>query len=407
MGQVTHFGPILGDVSVDGLLAEGRAARKEGRWDQARAAFLAALAYGEPPAALEGLGEVLWWLGEARASLAYHRRAYVVYRRNGDVFGAARAAIGVCDRYASNFGNTTVAAGWLARAERLVSDLDHHPLRGWLWLIRSHLSPDPARVIESIERVQSLAHAAGDVDLELAALAELGGKLVGAGRVDEGLELLDEAMTGSFAGECQSFLPPVWASCEMLKACEVAGDLRRATEWMRVVDEFTDRYGCPFVYATCRMRYGSLLVVRGHWPQAEKELGAAIRLSDGAGPVLEAEALARLAELRLRQGRLEDAEALVAGVHDELAAGLTIARVRSARGESVTALLERYYARELHVAERAAALAMLVDAYLAGSQLGPASAAAEQLEALADAASGGNTGALGALAAAASLDRKG
>ncbi len=82
---------------MDGLLAEGRAARKAGSWDQARTAFPAALDHGEPPAALEGLGEVLWWLGEPRASLAYHRRAYVAYRRAGDVFGAARTAIGVSD----------------------------------------------------------------------------------------------------------------------------------------------------------------------------------------------------------------------------------------------------------------------------------------------------------------------
>ena len=116
MGKPTVFRPILSGVSVDGLLAEGRAARKAGSWDHARAVFVAALDHGEPPAALEGLGEVLWWLGEPRASLAYHRRAYVAYRRAGDVFGAARTAIGVSDRYASNFGNRAVAAGWLARA---------------------------------------------------------------------------------------------------------------------------------------------------------------------------------------------------------------------------------------------------------------------------------------------------
>ena len=132
-------------------------------------------------------------------------------------------------------------------------------------MIRSHLSLDSASAIESIQRVQGLARATGDVDLELAALAELGARLVGAGSVDEGLGLLDEAMSGSFESECQSFLPAVWASCEMLKACEFAGDLRRATEWMRVVDDFTDRYGCPFVYASCRMRYGSLLVAKGRW----------------------------------------------------------------------------------------------------------------------------------------------
>jgi DNA-binding CsgD family transcriptional regulator/predicted negative regulator of RcsB-dependent stress response len=400
MGQLTHFRTHTGAVAVDRLLADGRSALKAGRWEEARTAFTAALAHGEPPAALQGLGEVLWWLGEPQASLAYHRRAYVAYQRLGDVTGAGRSAISVMDRYASNFGNAAAAAGWLARAERLIADIDHHPLRRWLSLIRIHHSPESALAIEPIERLQSLARAAGNVDLELAALAELGGRLVQAGRVDEGLGLLDEAMTGSFAGECQSFFTPVWASCEMLKACEIAGDLRRATEWVRVVDEFTDHYGCPFVYASCRMRYGSLLVAKGQWPQAEQELRAALRLSGGAGPRLETEALARFADLRLRQGRLEDAEALMSGVHDELAAGLTIARVRCARGESVVALLERYEAQSAHQVGRAAGLAMLVDAYLAELQLGPANSAAKQLDALAQAGRGGTTGALAALAAA-------
>jgi ATP/maltotriose-dependent transcriptional regulator MalT len=167
----------------------------------------------------------------------------------------------------------------------------------------------------------------------------------------------------------------------MLGACEAAGDLGRAQQWLRVIDEFTERYGCPFMYATCRTHYGGLLMAKGRWDQAERELAAAIRMSGAAGPVPHALALTQLAELRLRQGRLEEAEALLPDCHSDLLEG----RVRLARGELAVAvrLLERCAERAGDTPGAAACLSVLVQAQLAARDLGGGESTVRRLEALA------------------------
>lgn len=232
-----------------------------------------------------------------------------------------------------------------------------------------------------IRAALTVAQDTGDVDLELSALSDLGGRLVGAGQAAEGLALIDEAMAGAMSGECRRLETAVWASCTMLGACEAVGDLTRATHWLRVIDDFTDRYGCPFVYATCRTHYGGLLLAKGHWDQAERELAAAIRMSGRAGPVPHAQALARLADLRLRQGRVEEAETLSSGCNDDL----VTAKVRLARGEAevAVALLERCLAYAVGPAATAAVLALLVEARLAQARPAEAAQAVDRLAALA------------------------
>ena len=136
-------------------------------------------------------------------------------------------------------------------------------------------------------------------------------------------------MAGTLGGEHRRLLTVVVASCDMLVACDLAGDLRRAVQWCQVADQFIDRYGCPFLYARCRTLYGSVLLAKGRWEEAETELLAAIRMAEGAGPGPRAEALARLADLRLRQGRLEEAEGLLTERGGGRAAARTAARRRS------------------------------------------------------------------------------
>ncbi len=361
--------------------ADGQAALDDGRWSDARTAFETALAERESPEALDGLGEALWWLGEPQAGLGYRERAFVGFRRAGDTIRAAVTAIAVCVSYGVNFGNGAAATGWLARAESVVDDPDSGPLCGWFWLMRGYFAAEFEQACELFRRALSLARATGDVDLELSALSDLGGRLVSAGQVDEGLALIDEAMAGTLAGECRRLETVVWASCTMLGACEVAGDLERAQQWLRVIDEFTERYGCPFMYATCRTHYGGLLVAKGRWAQAERELAAAIRMSGAAGPVPHALALAQLAQLRFRQGRVEDAESLASASGNEL----VTARIRLARGEVpiAVALLERCVAQAPNPMETAESLAVLVEAHLATPDVAAAAVVMQRLAELA------------------------
>ena len=73
------------------LLVGGRESLAEGAWADARRWFEAALAQGDDPEALEGLGEAAWWLDDPEAALAFRERAFIGYRAGGDDVGAARA----------------------------------------------------------------------------------------------------------------------------------------------------------------------------------------------------------------------------------------------------------------------------------------------------------------------------
>jgi ATP/maltotriose-dependent transcriptional regulator MalT len=389
--------------------AAGRAALEAGRWVEARAAFAAALADEETAEALDGMGAALWWLGETRSSVEYSERAYARFRRAGDALQAAITAMSLSVTYISNYGNHAAAGGWLARAERLLGDVDPNPLQGWFWLLRGYLETDPGRAQELQGRALEVARVSGDVDLELCALGDLGLTLVTVGRVEEGLALVDEAMAGTLGGEHSRLDTVVSACCDMLVACDLAGDLQRAIQWCQVADQFIRRYGCPFLYARCRTLYGGILVAKGEWAEAAQELEAAIRMADGAGPASHAEALARLAELRLRQGRLEEAEALLPEHGGGRAAARTAARLRLARGEPSVAvgLLERCLENhgEPHIhgenhLQAAAALEMLVAAHLAQGDLETATRAAVRLSVLAGAEDQGQVAALAALGSA-------
>jgi DNA-binding CsgD family transcriptional regulator len=108
-------------------------------------------------------------------------------------------------------------------------------------------------------------------------------------------------------------------------------------QWIRATDRYARRYGSPFLYVECRTLYAEILISIGDWVQGEEELTAALDVSHDAMPALHHQALASLAGLRLDQGRLEEAERLVAGLDDQPAAVGVIARIHLLRGRAATA----------------------------------------------------------------------
>lgn len=372
---------MAGDEHITTALA----ALAAGRWEDARQGFEAALAQGETPAALEGLGRALWWLCEARESARHGERAFALFRQAGDAVSACRVAIDLVVTYLFNLENAPAAHGWLGRAERVAEEVEHDPIHGWLSLMRGYLTADPQQSRELLQQALQCARELGDVDLQMVALADLGVQLVGEGDVEDGMAMLDEAMAGTMGGECSRLEAVVYNCCSMLAACDLAGDMERASQWCRVADEFMRRYTCPFLFARCRVHYGSLLVAKGQWARAEDELRAALRMAQDAGPAPRAEALARLAELRLRQGRREEAEELLAGCDESGHAARPAAQLRLAQGQpaDAVALLQRRLAQlRARPAEAAPALALLVDAHVACGDLESADEAARRLDAL-------------------------
>lgn len=296
--------------------ADAAAALEAGDWQVARTGFEASLAAAETAEGHAGLAEALWWIGDLDAAIDHRQQAYAGFRRRCDAGQAFEQALLVILDYQGHLGNYAASAGWLGRARRLVEESGLDEARGWLVLAESNEDVDPAEGERLARESLRVARDAGDVDLELCALAQLGARLVAQGRTDEGLGHLDEAMAGSLAGEVESLSVVAFTSCTMMVSCVECADLERAVRWARAAQRFTERYGCPFVNAECRSTYGNVLLATGEWPRAEQELVTAIASARDVVPVYHAQALATLAELRLAQGRLAEARQLVSGIED-------------------------------------------------------------------------------------------
>jgi DNA-binding CsgD family transcriptional regulator len=401
-------------MTWDESLEKGRSALLAGRWQDARDCFDAVLGEQEVPEAMAHMGDALFWLGEMRRAIEYRERAYASFRRAGDVLGAGESAIWLCLMYEVSLGNMPAARGWLARAESVLSGVEAGPLRGWMHLSHAAHSSDLPHCKELIEQALAIARGMADTDLELCALAELGVLLVKMGEVEQGLACLDEAMAGALGGDRATFDTVVFTSCSMLTACDIVSDLERASQWTRAADEFTQAYGGPYLYANCRVVYARVLMARGNWPEAERELLKAIVSTREAFPAMHNRAVVSLAELRLRQGRRDEAETLIESMDDPLGSSVVAANIALERGKAdvAAALIERWLnsaaehpSGPLHAGgpeisvETAAALCLLAESYLAAGNIELASSAADRLAELASATRGAQAHALGSLAA--------
>jgi DNA-binding CsgD family transcriptional regulator len=321
-------------VKVEVLLEIGNEALEAGDWASARDSLRAALDQEESAEALLGLADALWWLGEIRDAVGYRERAFAEFRRRPDPLRAALIAVRLCVDYRANFGNFAASAGWLARATRLVEESRLDPLRGWIYLLEAYEGDDPARSESRAREALEFARRTADLDLELCAISQIGALLVDQGRIEEGVGLLDEAMAGSLGGEGGNRDTVVFTSCHMIASCSRCAEFERALQWIRAADRFTERYGCPFLYAFCRTLYGGVLFATGDWKQAEEELGVALEMSRTSLTGIHGLALASLAELRLAQGQIEEAERLVAGFQDHPATAPVLTAIHLARGKA-------------------------------------------------------------------------
>ena len=338
----------LNHPSQPRLIEAGREALVRGAWEEARSAFERALYTGDGDAAerssravrdlegdaevLSGLAEALWWLGEIRESLDCWERAYSGFRQRPDPAQAALVAIQLGMIYDANLGNRAAAAGWVARAARLVDEHALEPLRGWILIARAADSADAGEHEALAREAHRLGQASGDRDLELCALTQIGVALIDQGRISDGMAFHDEAMAGALAGEGQ-LDTVVFTACEMMTSYSRCAQYERMTQWIRAADRFVERYGCPYLSATCRTHYGEVLFATGDWTRAEEELHAALCLSEYSLPAVRAKALARLAELRLAQGSVEEAERLMMGFEDQEASAPVFTRIHLVRGK--------------------------------------------------------------------------
>ena len=291
-----------------------RAKYERGDWAAAYAAWADVPLDELGAAELEGLGTAAHLLGRHQICVQALQRAYQLHLGAGDRAAACRSAFWLGMVFSEN-GDAAVAAGWAARAQRLLDDLGGDVVEGGyvaLLAMHRHLvagALPEARV--SAQSVVSHGRRFGDRDLTAVGLAALGRLTLYAGRVPDGLALFDEAMASVTAGEVTS---PIFAGnvyCVMIEGCQEVSDLGRAAAWTAALTRWcSEQPGLIAFTGQCAVHRGQIMRLHGAFPAAITEFDAAVRrylASPTTAPA--GVALAERGDVQRLLGELEAAEA--------------------------------------------------------------------------------------------------
>jgi len=367
-------------------LTAGRSALAERRWSDA-IGLLTAAATSHPLDGndLDGLGEASWWLGRLGDAIAYRERAFAAHDAAGDRVRAARTALTLVTYLSQRF-ESSIAAGWLRRAERLLEGQPECVVHGWL--LRPRLGQAIGRgdldaALELADQILDVGLRLGDRDLEAVGLHDRGRVLAALGRVDEGMDALDEAVVMAVSGDVSPY-PTAVVYCNATVAAEDLTDFRRAGEFAEAAKRWCDREAISGFPGMCRVRRVEITRLRGAWAEAESEARVACEELIGFYPSFAGEGFYQIGEIRRRMGDLAGAEEAFGQAHRlgrDPMPGLALVRHAQGRSETAAGLLGRALAEPgLTPLARARLLPAEVEVALAIRDIGRAEAAAATLE---------------------------
>jgi len=377
---------MVGGVPSD-LAARGEDAMAHGQWAAAVEAFEAALQGADDAELHDGLGRALWWLRDVDRAIAEREAAYTSFRRRGEDARAVHVALWLAREYLEAVDNEPVSRGWLARAEGIVEDLPDGPERGWLALTRGRLLFDPSDAFDDAQVAVRVGRASRAPDLEATGLALRGLAQIARGDVDAGMSSLDEAMVAATSGEVEDRLVFGDVCCLVTRAAEESGDVTRLERWNEIVMSFMQRTGHPPLLEFCGTCCAEILLANGQLDEAEGWLTRTLAELEGRGHRARCiHPAAKLAELRLLQGRVQEAERLLDGFDGRPDALRASAAVHLARGDTAVAasLIHRRLAQVGDSLLAAPLLTLLVEVQIAQGDRTGAAATADRLRALAD-----------------------
>jgi class 3 adenylate cyclase len=371
-------------------LDAGREAARRHAWREAydllrRADEGGALA----PADLESLGEAAWWTGRLDEAMELRERAYAAAVEAGDPRRAALLALQLMQDHGLR-GSLSVASGWLARAERLLSSEPEGIEHGHLALGTGMVALDTGelgRAGEAFRRARELAGRYGDGNLETLARVFEGAMLVWTGEVTRGLALLDEATAAATSGELDPLSTGV-VYCVTIDACQSLGDCGRASEWTEAANRWCDRLDVSGFPGACRVHRAEILRLRGEWPEAEEQAIQACEELHDYNRSVTAAGFYEIGEIRRRRGDFAAAEDAYRKADErgrDPQPGLALLRLAQGKVDAAVTGIRRALAGEaLDPLARARRLPAQVEIALAAGEIARAREAAAELEAIAD-----------------------
>ncbi len=337
------------------------------------------------------LATAAYLLGRHNDCIQALQRAYAADIAGGDVAGAARCCFWLA-MVLFDGGEVAVAGGWVARAQRLLDDLaDDVVERGYLLVLGmfQHIGAGEHETALAVaEQVESYGRRFADPDLIAQGQCARGRMLMYAGRVQEGLALLDEAMVAVSAGE----VSPLFAGhiyCAMIEGCQEVSDFRRAAEWTtRLTRWCDDQQGLVPFTGQCAVHRGQIMRVRGAFSQALEEFELAQqRYVEAGSPPAAGLAQAERAEVLRLRGDYDAADAAYAaaiGFGHDPQPGLALLWLAQGRTAPALAAVRRLLGEPRDPVRRSQVLAAATEVLLADQALDEASAAADELARLAE-----------------------
>jgi class 3 adenylate cyclase len=342
-----------------------------------------------PPEDLEALGAAGWWVARLDASIAARERAFELYLEAGEVRRAATVAMAVAkDHFGKGAGS--VGAAWVKRADQLLADQPECVEQGWLKRLHGVMAfegtKDFPTALEQAGEGLDVATRFRDRDLMATCLHDQGRALVALGRGEEGWSLIDEATVAAVAGELTPYTTAV-VYCNTITACAQIADVRRAAEWSDAAKRWCERQSIAGFPGMCRVYRAEIMAMRGRWIEAESEARAACEELKGFNVGYAAEAHYELGEIRLFIGDLPAAEEAFKQGHRlgrDPQPGLALLRLRQGNIDGAAHAIGHALEETSIDLERAELLPARVEIALARDQYDEASAAAEELETIAE-----------------------
>jgi ATP/maltotriose-dependent transcriptional regulator MalT len=373
-------------VGGDGELARGREAAGRLAWADAYTALsLADRSSSLAADDLELLATAAYLLGRVEDCLRALQRAQQLHAERGERRRAARCAFWL-GFHLINQRELAQAGGWLARADRLLEQEPECAERGYLLLpvaLQHVVAGDYAGARRAAARAAGIGRRVADADLVALALSLQGRAMVRAGRVGEGLALLDETMVAVVAGELS---PPVAGAvyCSVIDACQEVLEWRRAQEWTAALADWCGTQPNMVTFTgQCLVHRAEILQLHGAWPQAVEEARrAGERLARGADRYATGAAFYRRAELHRVLGDVpaaEDAYRQASRWGLEPQPGLALLRLAQGSTDAAAAAIRRVVAETSEAFRRATLLPAQVEIMLAAGDVPAARDAADEL----------------------------
>lgn len=354
------------------LLKKGRQALEAGEWEKARQILEKAKLKAVSPEVFEELAWACWWLNDAKCVFEYRLKAYNLFLENNNKHGASRTASWIGLDYLEFRGELAIATGWFQRAGNLLEGTTNSWELCFIKVLKARLAYEGEKNIELafklIDESLEISKSLKSIDSEMVAEALKGFILVTEGKISEGMPLLDEATLMAVTSERGDIKFTTITCCYLIDACERIRDYERAGQWCKNVKEMCKRWRYKAMFANCRMKYAGVLIWKGDWKEAEEEFLSAATDLKKFRPLQVNACTVRLADLKRRQGKWDEAETLLNEVESHPLKQLCLAALYYDKGEYENALVPaEKYLRRITVnkkAERTTGIELLLRIYL-------------------------------------------